>query len=614
MKFSSHTMKAAACSFRSLFAVTLAILSSAARGQSAPEKTPHAVSPDRDWVTPAIKAHGVSHHVFHSASTKGEVSYHVYLPAAYEAEPERRFPVVYWLHGSGGGLPGISSVAARFDRAIRDGKAPPCLVVFVNGLPMGMYVDWADGSTPVESMILRDLLPHIDATYRTQASREGRLLDGFSMGGYGSARLAFKYPELFRAASLVGAGPLQPELNSTPRASRIQAEDLLRRAFGGDQKVFREASPRVLAERNARAIAQGTLVRMVIGEKDETFGNNLVFHRHLESLGIPHSWTVIPGVGHDPDRVFQLLGDENWAFYRKAFAGSADIPAVPQAATRATEGEIRITVGKATRRALFTHAPTQGRRPAVLILHGGMGSAAQMRSISGFDALAAKEGFLAVYPEGTEFSAGRHAWNTGHLLRGQVGEADDIAFLDALIDRLVAEHGADPARIFMTGGSNGGMMTYVYSVARAHRLAAAAPVVASMFTLDKTPEVPLPILIINGGRDREVPLGGGMSGNPLVRGAQSAPYRSVEEVVAYWAKANRCVNNPTVSVAGTVTTRSYVSGEGGAAVEYVLDAEGGHGWPGSPARRPENVPIRSFQGSERVWAFLKDKFRETSTR
>jgi enterochelin esterase-like enzyme len=284
-----------------------------------PKSQPNAASDAPLWVTKSVQAPRVTHHVFASSSVKADVSYHLYQPAAYVSDANRRFPVVYWLHGSGGGLPGIASVAKRFDAAIESGKIPPCLVVFVNGLEMGMYVDWADGSMPVESMIIRDLLPHLDASYRTLAKREGRLLDGFSMGGYGSARLGFKYPELFRSVSMVGSGPLQSELKSTPRASRIQAKDLLHRAFGGDQETFREASPRKLAERNAKKIAQGSLVRMVIGDKDETLGHNMDFHRHLESLGIPHGWTVIPRVGHDPDLVFDSLGDVNWSFYRQAF-------------------------------------------------------------------------------------------------------------------------------------------------------------------------------------------------------------------------------------------------------------------------------------------------------
>jgi enterochelin esterase-like enzyme len=304
---------------RLLFGFLSGVLSLAAE-TAKPKSQPHAASTSPLWVTKAVTAPRVTHHVFASNSVKADVSYHLYRPAIYGTDANRRFPVVYWLHGSGGGLPGIPSVARRFDEAIEAGKIPPCLVVFVNGLEMGMYVDWADGSAPVESMIVGDLLPHVDSTYRTVARREGRLLDGFSMGGYGSARLGFKYPALFRAVSIAGAGPLQRELNSTPRASRIQAAELLRRAFGGKQEVFREVSPRMLAERNAKKIKEGTLIRMVIGDKDETLGNNTDFHHHLESLGIPHSWTVIPDVGHEPERVFVSLGDENWSFYRQAFA------------------------------------------------------------------------------------------------------------------------------------------------------------------------------------------------------------------------------------------------------------------------------------------------------
>jgi poly(3-hydroxybutyrate) depolymerase len=587
---------------RLLFGFLSGVLSLAAQ-TAKPMSQPHAVSASPLWVTKAVTAPRVTHHVFTSKSAKAEVSYHLYRPAAYEADGGRRFPVVYWLHGSGGGLPGISSVARRFDAAIEAGKLPPCLVVFVNGLEMGMYVDWADGSAPVESMIIRDLLPHIDATYRTIAKREGRLLDGFSMGGYGAARLGFKYPELFRAVSIVGAGPMQAELKSTPRASRIQAEDLLKRAYGGAQAVFQEVSPRKFAEHNAKKITQESLVRMVIGEKDETFGNNEAFHRYLDSLGIPHGWTIVPGVGHEPERVFEALGDDNWDFYRKAFS-----PESPPEA-RPAQGELKFEVGKSVRRALYSHVPTQGMRPAVIVLHGGMGSAEQMRATSGFEALAHREGFIAVYPEGTEFSGGRHAWNTGHLLRRQVRDADDVAFLDALIDRLVSHHGADPARIFLTGGSNGGMMTYVYATARAHRLAAAAPVVASMFTFAPTPGAPLPILIINGARDSEVPLVGGMSGNPLVRGAQATPFQPVDAVVAFWTKANRCASEPKVTVVGSVTTKTYAPTGGGAPVEYVLDKEGGHGWPGTVSRRAENQPITSFKGAERIWGFFKDKAR-----
>jgi polyhydroxybutyrate depolymerase len=245
----------------------------------------------------------------------------------------------------------------------------------------------------------------------------------------------------------------------------------------------------------------------------------------------------------------------------------------------------------------------------VIVLHGGMGSAEQMRLTSSFDAVAKTNGFMAVYAEGTDFGDGRHAWNTGYLLRRQVRDADDIAYFDALIDRLITQHGADPSRIFMTGGSNGGMMTFVYAVVRPQRLAAVAPVVASMFSFDTKPAVPLPILIINGAKDEEVPLAGGMSGNQLVRGAQAAPFKPVRDVVDFWVKANRSVRDGATKVDGTVTTITHAAGKGGAVTEFVLDSAGGHGWPGSRARRDGNVPIKAFGGAARVWAFFADKAR-----
>jgi S-formylglutathione hydrolase FrmB len=285
-------------------------------GETADSSAPR---PDRAWVTPEITAPGVSFHTFESAAAKATVSYHLFTPAAYGRDPNRRFPVVYWLHGSGGGLPGIPKVAARFAAAIEAGKTPPCLVVFVNGMPDGMYVDWKDGSAPLETIIVTELVPLIDGSYRTIAGREGRLLDGYSMGGYGAARLGFKYPELFRAVSIMGGGPLQANLLDAPRAGRRRAQEVLERVYGDDPEYFRSVSPRVLAEQHADAIRQGSLVRMVCGDRDNLHANNRDFHEHLERLGIPHTWTVLPGVDHDPLATFEALGDSNWGFYREAF-------------------------------------------------------------------------------------------------------------------------------------------------------------------------------------------------------------------------------------------------------------------------------------------------------
>ena len=590
-----------------MIAIALLVLVSCAKpSQAQLPSLPVASPPDLAWVTPEAKAPRVSFLTFDSESIKSKVSYHIYKPAAYDLESQRRFPVVYWLHGSGGGLAGIPKVAAHFEDAIAAGKTPPCLIVFVNGLVEGMYVDWKDGSAPLETVIVKELLPHIDATYRTIAKREGRLLDGYSMGGYGAARLGFKYHDLFRSVSIMGGGPLQAELTQTPRAGRQRAAEVLKKVYGGDQEYFKGVSPRQLAEQNVKAIIETAHIRMVCGDQDETFANNLAFHEHLDRLMIPHSWTVLKGIDHNPMRTLEALGDSNWEYYRRAFDNAANAPST----SKQSEFRIAFKVKQQDRRALIVNASTDGtKRPVVVALHGGQGSAEIMRGNSGFDPVAKANGFMVVYGEGTDFGGNRHVWNTGFLLRRQVRDADDIAYLDTLIDKLINEYNADPARIYMTGGSSGGMMTFVYAVARSERLAAVAPMVASMFTFDKKPSAPLPILIIHGAKDREVPLEGGMSRNPLVSRAQDAPFKPLKEVVQFWVDANKSQSPADINTKGTVTTTAYSAVAGGAVTEFIVDAEGGHGWPGSRSQRDGNAPIKSFSGAERVWEFLKNKHR-----
>jgi enterochelin esterase-like enzyme len=300
------------------------LLMVACAGIAAPPAAAAAVDARVEWVTPAVTAPRVTQQTFPSASAGCLVSYHVYVPAAYANDAARRFPVVYWLHGSGGGLPGIEPMARLIDAAIASGRLPPCLVVFVNGLKFGMYVDWKNGTVPLETVIVTELIPHVDATYRTVTTREGRVLDGFSMGGYGAARLGFKFPELFGAVSLMGAGPLQPDLREdAPRASQARAEEIMASVYGGASEYFLSVSPRALAERNAARIAEGSRVRLVVGTSDETYANNAAFHAHLQSLGIPHEWIVLEGVGHHPMRTLQVLGDRHWEFYREAWRGLA---------------------------------------------------------------------------------------------------------------------------------------------------------------------------------------------------------------------------------------------------------------------------------------------------
>jgi enterochelin esterase-like enzyme len=287
-----------------------------------------------DWVTEPVDAPHVRQVVFESKFAKTKVSYHIYTPEVYTADERRRFPVIYWLHGWRGGLKGIPHLSRLFDEAIRSGKMPPALVVFPNGMTESMWCDSKDGKVPMESVLVEELVPHVDANFRTIRSREGRVIEGFSMGGYGAARLGFKYNRIFSAVSILGAGPLQLVLNESvgPQAPMMveARERVLKSVYGNDQEYFRAQSPWVLAEEHAGELRTGMAIRILVGTRDGSLELNRELEAHLKRLGVPHTIETLPNVPHDTMAVFRALGDSNWAFYRTVFGGSApDTAAIP---------------------------------------------------------------------------------------------------------------------------------------------------------------------------------------------------------------------------------------------------------------------------------------------
>jgi enterochelin esterase-like enzyme len=270
------------------------------------------------WITQRIEGPGLSFVTYDSTAAKAPVSFHVYLPPQYAREPERRFPVLYWLHGSGGGVRGIAPLTAHFDAAIAQGKIAPMIVVFPNGLAASMWTDSADGRWPVETMLIREILPHVDTNYRTIAGPQGRIIEGFSMGGHGAARIGFKHPGLFGAISMLAAGPLDPDFSGPKaRANPAMRRRLLDDVHGGSLDRYRAENPWALSALRARQGSEGGPFRQVIGAADFTAEDNRRFQRHLGEQGIAHDFVEVPGVGHDVLALFAAMGEQNWAFYRQ---------------------------------------------------------------------------------------------------------------------------------------------------------------------------------------------------------------------------------------------------------------------------------------------------------
>lgn len=279
------------------------------------------------WVTRAVEVPRVERRTFESAAAKTTVSYHIFKPETYDTDKERRFPVLYWLHGTGGGLAGIAPLSAFFERAMRDGKIPPMLIVFPNGLAKSMWCDSKDGAVPMETVMVKELVPHIDAAFRTYAHSHGRIIEGFSMGGYGAARLGFTYPEVFGAVSILAGGPLDLDFQG-PRAvaNTDEREEILRNVCGGELEYFKARSPITVVRQNAGAIRGKSLVRQAVGSRDFTAELNRSYSMLLHQLNIKHDFTVVGGVGHDTMALLQGLGDKNWQFYRDALESANKKP------------------------------------------------------------------------------------------------------------------------------------------------------------------------------------------------------------------------------------------------------------------------------------------------
>ncbi len=240
-------------------------------------------------------------------------NYIVTLPPAYESQPTRRFPVVYWLHGLNGAPRPEQAFAVLAGEAMRDGRAPQMIIVQIDGLRNSMYCDSKDGSKPVERLFIEEVIPKVDAAYRTIAERGGRAIEGYSMGGFGAARLGIKYSRLFSAVSIM-AGALHTGDSLAERRKSIFDE-----IFGGDKEFYRRCSPWVIAETVGPKVERPLRVRIGVGDQDQLKDWNRQYHELLTRTGIANEFFLVEGIGHNGAAYYRKMGDHVWRFYREAF-------------------------------------------------------------------------------------------------------------------------------------------------------------------------------------------------------------------------------------------------------------------------------------------------------
>jgi S-formylglutathione hydrolase FrmB len=254
-------------------------------------------SAEAQWVKPPserilMATPGLVHATYESKAMQTTVGYSVVLPPGYE-DSKDRYPVVYWLHGGGGNESSSLSTARAWQQLYGSEKIQPVILVYPNGFRSG-YMDHFDGNIMVESMIIRELIPRIDRTYRTIASREGRAAHGFSMGASGSLKFAFKYPDLFCSAVAYGGGAVDLEKDTSGFIVGI-----LKRNLNADPKLIRQNNTYHFLKKNGDAVRRhGIRFLLICGDKDSWKRSAVEFQAALRDSRIPCELTIVPDVAH----------------------------------------------------------------------------------------------------------------------------------------------------------------------------------------------------------------------------------------------------------------------------------------------------------------------------
>ncbi|MBK8491787.1 MAG: T9SS type A sorting domain-containing protein [Saprospirales bacterium] len=231
--------------------------------------------------------------------------------------------------------------------------------------------------------------------------------------------------------------------------------------------------------------------------------------------------------------------------------------------------------------------------PLVFNLHGYTSNAIEQEFYSQMDMVADTGHFLVCYPNGI-----LNSWNVG--LPG-ASTADDVSFINALIDTLSAHYLVDPARVFTCGMSNGGFMSYMLACQLTDRFAAIASVTGSMVPTQAalcSPSHPIPVLEIHGTADPVVPYDGLV--NTL----------SIPDLLLFWTQKNGCIGDPSVEPVpntvlldgSTAELIKYNDCEAGTEVWHYKVYNGGHTWPGAVVI--VGVTNQDFSASSAIWEFF----------
>ena len=240
---------------------------------------------------------------------KSEVKYSIYLPPDYDAS-FRNYPVVYLLHGYSDDETGwvqFGEVNYAANKAIQNGEIPPMIVVMPDA-KVTWYMNDHLNQYRFEDMFVEELIPHIDATYRTRTKREFRGIAGLSMGGHGAVMLAMRHPNLFVASAGLSSAFFTEEefISMDNERYKVMFGALHGENLTGQARIsenFKKYSPLHLARTLPKEQLKQVRWYLDCGDDDFLYKGNAAMHVLLRDLDIPHEYRVRDGA-------------HNWTYWR----------------------------------------------------------------------------------------------------------------------------------------------------------------------------------------------------------------------------------------------------------------------------------------------------------
>ena len=239
--------------------------------------------------------------------------------------------------------------------------------------------------------------------------------------------------------------------------------------------------------------------------------------------------------------------------------------------------------------------------PLVISIHGYAEWPAHQAHTSRWNELAEKEGFLVVYPSGTDFPK---RWRTTGLPSTSGTSEMDVLFISDLINQLEANYNIDPDRIYANGLSNGGGMSYLLACQMSERIAAVGGVAGAYTYPVKqcSPSRPVPFIAFHGDADPVVPYFGGPSRSFDI------PFPSVPDWMEAWAERNQCTQKTSIPQEEEVFGVHYEDCSQNAEVIFYTIQGGGHTWPGGNPLPAWLVGTTSqtVSATELMWDFFEE--------